>query len=168
MEITNERASEPMATTAMMCTAVAAAASATMIKARARSVGAPAPARRRARRRARARSTATTPRRSSIRADDASVVAFGRRARADGRRRAARGVRGVPRLRGGRGARGDRARCPPAAPAPAPKAKAVPLTPLEQPVMAYEFAYPTETRPTAPPMNWAPLGSATRTPPRSP
>ena len=37
----------------------------------------------------------------------------------------------------------------------APSKKAVPLTPVSQPVMAYEFSYPSETRDGAP-IRWAP------------
>ena len=42
----------------------------------------------------------------------------------------------------------------PAAP-PAAPSKAVPLTPVSQPTMAYEFSYPSETRDGAP-IRWAP------------
>ena len=50
------------------------------------------------------------------------------------------------------------AAAPSAAPAAAPAAplkKAVPLTPVSQPTMAYEFSYPSETRDGAP-IRWAP------------
>ena len=48
----------------------------------------------------------------------------------------------------------EAAEAPAAAPA-APSKKAVPLTPVSQPVMAYEFSYPSETRDGAP-IRWAP------------
>ena len=144
-----------MATTAMMCTAVAAAASAST---GARPVGRKCAGPRAANGArvavvARARSHDDA---SSIadRADDASVVAFGRRrAMAD----AAALLASSAAFPAFAEDEAPAAIAPPAsapAPAPAPKAKAVPLTKLEQPVMAFEFAYPTETSEGAP-VKWA-------------
>ena len=144
-----------MATTAMMCTAVAAAASAST---GARPVGRKCAGPRAANGArvavvARARSHDDA---SSIadRADDASVVAFGRRrAMAD----AAAPLAASAAFPAFAEDEAPAAIAPPAsapAPAPAPKAKAVPLTALEQPVMAFEFAYPTETSEGAP-VKWA-------------
>ena len=139
-----------MATTAMMCTAVAAAASAST---GARPVGRAGP---RAANGARASrwARAIPRRRPSIadRADDASVVAFGRRRATATPPRSSRRPRSASR-RTRRPRRSRPPLCP--RPAPAPKAKAVPLTGLEQPVMAYEFSYPTETTEAAA-IKWVP------------